>query len=137
MARDDVQGFAETRVHRRLAARDRDVMVAERLGLNEKLFQYVERQEEVFIVLGVAAIDAAEAVRAIEIADVVQLNSDAWHKGGCPEKILNVGDARCGDELAGQAVMQRGHSIMRHNEKATQCFIALMHDADTFCVTQK
>jgi hypothetical protein len=79
VAREEFEGFAEFRVHRRLAARDGDVVVAERRGLGENFVEQVEREEEVAFVPA-AAIDVAKAVAAVQIADVIEFDSDAWHE---------------------------------------------------------
>jgi hypothetical protein len=78
MPADEVEGFGELRVQRRLAASERYVMVAERVGFTQDFVERFQRQKQ-FAFIAFAAIDVAEAVRAIKVADVVQFDSETWH----------------------------------------------------------
>jgi hypothetical protein len=66
-AGDDFERPAELRVHRRLAARDRDMRIPERPPLSQPLFYQVERQKEVFVLFRTArtSINTAETMSAI------------------------------------------------------------------------
>jgi hypothetical protein len=66
-------------MHRRLPSGDRHVGVAERARFGEDLVEHFERQKEV-LVLCPSTVDGAEAMGAVQVADVIQLNADAWHK---------------------------------------------------------
>jgi len=76
---NQVETFAKAGMHWRLTSGDRHVMVSERLRLSQNLVQNLKRQEEVVIVLGPTTVDTSKTVRAVEVTDVVQLNSNSWH----------------------------------------------------------
>jgi hypothetical protein len=76
---NQIEALAKARVHGRLAAGDRHVMVAERLGFDEDLVEHLERQKKIVIVLSPSPVDAPKTMGAVEIADVVKFNSNSWH----------------------------------------------------------
>ena len=77
---DTIKALPKTGMKRGFPPGQRHMMIAKWFRFPQDLLQNRNGKEKILVLLRVSPVDIPEAVATIEIADVIQFNSNSWHR---------------------------------------------------------